>query len=106
MIDGLLDFFGAELSEVIGGGVLWLIDILLSFLPMSPFLGLDVSWMPDGALGWLNWFVGVDQMITLMGAWLACVLLYMVLKKVLEAVGSIDGIKNTIGSFLLGLGKG
>lgn len=104
MIDSILGFFGSTLEDVIGGGVLWLIDILLSFLPNSPFLTLSLD-VPEQGLNWLNWFVDLRGMLDFLALWLAAVMLYMVLHKVLEVVHGIDGIKGIIGNLFVSSGS-
>lgn len=99
MIDNVLEFLGTTLTDVVGGGVLWLIELALSLLPMSPFLTLRLDGLPSQALGWLNWFVDINAMLGLMGLWVAAILTYMVLTAIIQALRNNGDIKKAIGLF-------
>lgn len=103
MLDAVFGFLGTSAEEVLGGAVLWLVQLLISALPLSPFLGVTLDGLPSEAIGWLNWFVGIGRMVDLMGAWLFCVLAFMVLSKVLDVLRSVGGVKAAIGHFVSGL---
>lgn len=99
MIEGILTWLGTSADEFIGGAVLWLLDLLISLLPLSPFIGINIDGLPAHAIGWLNWLVDIRGMMGLMGAWLACVMIYMVLHKILEVVNDA-GITGLIGHII------
>lgn len=97
MIDQALEFLGTTIQDVVGGGILWLLELLLTTLPMSPFLTLNVNGLPAQALGWLNWFVDVNGMLGLMGLWVAAVLAYMVATAILHALRENGDVVKAIG---------
>lgn len=64
----------------------YLIDQILLLLPTSPFADFieDFSSLPW--LGVLNWFVPVQQILTVMAAWLAAVSLFYVYSVIMRWV--------------------
>ncbi len=96
-LGGVLAWLGTSADDLLGGAVLWLIDLLISFLPLSPFLGVTLQGLPAQALGWLNYFVNVRGMCDLMGLWLLCVTIYMALHAVLHVVHGSEELRKLIG---------
>lgn len=96
----MLDVLAGLTDEFIGGAVVWLIDLLIKFLPLSPFVGLNLEGLPAQSLGWLNWFVDVGAMCDLLAAWLVCISIYMVLHKILEVINSDSSILKKIGGIV------
>lgn len=89
-------------DELVGNLVFALLDLLISMLPLSPFLSVSLDGVPPDGLGWLNWCVDVGGMLDLMGLWLVAVLAYYVLKHVLDAFESVEGAAGAAGSSVLG----
>lgn len=52
------------------------LDWLLTVLPTSPFRTFIDTCSDLPALGWLNWFVPVGQMIAIAELWLAAIALF------------------------------
>ena len=102
-VAGFLGAFGGTVSDLLGGAVLWLIDLLLMALPMSPFLTLNLSGLPSEALGWANWFIDFNGMLGFMGLWLAAVSIYMILSTVIQALQSSSDIRRLIGDVVMPL---
>lgn len=65
-------------------------NVLLSFLPDSPFTAfLDkTSSIPE--LGYLNYFIPVSDMIAISEAWLACIVVFYLYQAVLRFVKMIE----------------
>lgn len=99
MID-FLSNLGVDVAELLGGGVLWIIDLLISVLPFSPFLGLNIDGLPKQAVGWLNYFVDIGAMMRLMTGWLVCISIYMIVHQLLKVIDGIDGLKKIIGTII------
>lgn len=50
--------------------------VVVQLLPTSPFRDFIDSWQAPDYLGWLNWFVPVSQIITILVAWLGAIALF------------------------------
>lgn len=88
MLDGILSF----LNGVIG--------FLASVLPESPFSSVldsttELSETVHMALGWLNWFVPVGDMLGIFVAYLGVLLLIVAIDFFVG--GFLDGVKGAIG---------
>lgn len=88
MLDGILSF----LNGVIG--------FLASVLPESPFSSVlestnELSETVHMALGWLNWFVPVGDMLGIFVAYLGALLLIVAIDFFVG--GFLDGVKGAIG---------
>lgn len=72
------------------------VNFLLSFLPASPIQAFvtDVTVSSFAtALGWLNWFVPVSNMLALMSVWLAAIVTYRAVKFALDnTVDRVAGV--------------
>ena len=66
-------------------------DVITNILPRSPFSGFIQSIGNLPFLGWLNWFVPVEQLVNIFGAWLAAVALFYLYQIVLRWVKVIQG---------------
>ena len=79
MLDILVEFLRAVCSG------------LISLLPHSPFEGIygTLGVMQQG-LQWLNWFVPVGTLLTIMTAWLVAIAGYYVFKALLHWIGLGD----------------
>ena len=49
---------------------------ILTLLPTSPFRNFIESWQAPQYLGWLNWFMPVSTLITILNLWLAAITLF------------------------------
>lgn len=78
MVDAILGFFGLIFG--------W----ISSFLPENPFIGV-VEILDDMRLGigWLNWFVPLGEMLSLMALWLAAIAAVLTVKIAINATTSI-----------------
>lgn len=66
-----------------------IISAVISVLPQSPFANYDWGSFDVTGLHWLNWFVPVGQMLTLLTAWAAAVASYYVVMAILRKAGFI-----------------
>ena len=99
----LLSYLDGGLDEVVGTAVIWVLEILLTLLPSSPFV-LAVaggSGLPEQSIAWLNWFVDVGAMADLMASWLLCVFLYMVISKVIQIVRAVPEATGLLGGNII-----
>ena len=68
------------------------IESALSILPDSPFKFLEN--FANSEMGqwfkWLNWFVPVNVFVSILEAWLACVIVYYVVQIVLRWAKAIE----------------
>lgn len=62
--------------DTLYGLVEWLADAL-NICPFEDWITMLEGF--DTGLGWLNWFIPVDAIINLMGAWAAALLIYYVI---------------------------
>ena len=64
--------------DFIVGGLFTIIALLIGLLPDFSVLDyIDVSNpILTNALGWLNWFVPVGDLVVIASAWLACMIIY------------------------------
>lgn len=105
-LGGIVSTLGNNVDEIIGGGVLILVTLLVNLLPLSPFVGLSIEGLPGQAIGWLNYFVDIGRMMDLLGAWLGCVSIWMLVTKVLEVLRGSGGVKSMIGQFVRKIASG
>ena len=66
-------------------------DVITNILPMSPFRGFIQSIGQLPYLGWLNWFIPIQDLITIFGAWLGAVAIFYLYQIVLRWVKVIQG---------------
>lgn len=66
-------------------------DVITNILPRSPFRGFIDSIGQLPFLGWLNWFVPVQDLIEIFAAWLAAVAVFYLYQIVLRWVKVIQG---------------
>lgn len=62
------------------------ISFLVSFLPLSPFQDLSVPDTLDTALGWLNWFCPMTDLMAVFTAWLVCMGVWATVRLILDTV--------------------
>lgn len=67
-----------------------LVDALLSFLPDSPFTAFLEKTASIPELGYLNYFIPVQEMIAVSEAWLACVAVFYLYQAVLRFAKMIE----------------
>lgn len=102
IVGGITAYISSHLEELLGGAVLWLINVLINLLPSTPFLFLEFD-APAQAVSWINWFADVNGLADILAGWLLCVSLYFVAAKVFQAISNIGGIRTAIGAGLLDL---
>lgn len=102
IVGGIVSYISSHLESLLGGAVLWLVNVLISLLPSTPFLFLGADGVPSQSIAWLNWVVDVGGLADLMAGWLLCVSLYYVAAKVFQAISNIDGIRTAIGAGVVG----
>lgn len=67
-----------------------LASMLLEFLPDSPFQAFLIHFKTIPALGYLNYFVPVSEMIVILESWLAAILVFYIYQLVLRWVKLIE----------------
>lgn len=77
------------MGSLIGTFITFIINFLLSVLPLSPFANLRITGQIDTAIGWLNWLVPFTEMSQLMLAWLGVAVLVAVVWFVVDNIGQI-----------------
>lgn len=53
-------------------------NALMSLLPTSPFRSFIDNWIPNQYLGWLNWFIPVGQILSILALWLGAITLFYI----------------------------
>lgn len=75
-----------NISDAFGG----LITRIVQLLPLSPFAGFLDQFANLPYLGYLNWFIPVRGMLTVMAAWLSAIVifyLYSVIARWVKLIG-------------------
>jgi hypothetical protein len=67
-----------------------LANTILAFLPKSPFTAFTDKMGSLPVLGYLNYFVPIDQMISIGEAWIAAIVTYYLYSSILRFVKMID----------------
>lgn len=67
-MSGIIDFLYKWVATMVNN--------ILSALPTSPFQNFIDSWVAPEYLGWLNWFIPVSQILTILTAWLASIAIF------------------------------
>lgn len=83
------EMFSGFLSSIFG----W----FASVLPEDPFSSFLV--LADGlgqGIGWLNWLFPVSEALTFLGLWIAAVVAYVAIKKVVSGVLGIVGTASKV----------
>lgn len=65
--------------------------VITNILPLSPFRGFIQSIGELPFLGWLNWFIPVQDLVTIFAAWLGAVAVFYLYQIVLRWVKVIQG---------------
>lgn len=63
---------------------------IMSLLPTSPFRNFINSWDAPQYLGWLNWFIPVSQILSIMALWLTAIglfYLYSIIMRWVKMIG-------------------
>ena len=79
------------MGSLIATFVTFILEFLLSVLPVSPFANMRISGQIDTAIGWLNWLIPFTEMSQLMLAWIGVAVLVSVIRFVID---NIEQIKN------------
>lgn len=74
-----MDFF-----NYVGGKFSELGDKILSWLPTSPIVYLQADSEIKKYLGYVNWFIPIYSIISVLEVWLTCVLLWYVVQVILR----------------------
>ena len=67
------------------------IEVLLKFLPASPFQGFIQSLSGLPYLGYLNWFIPVADLVAIGTVWLSAIVIFYVVSIVMRWVKMIGG---------------
>lgn len=77
------------MGSLIATFITFILNFLLSVLPLSPFANLRITGQIDTAIGWLNWLMPFTEMSQLMLAWLGVAVLVAVIWFVVDNIGAI-----------------
>lgn len=77
------------MGSLIATFITFILNFLLSVLPLSPFANLRITGQIDTAIGWLNWLMPFTEMSQLMLAWLGVAVLVAVVWFVVDNIGQI-----------------
>lgn len=80
------------MGSIISFLVTSLFNLLLTFLPLSPFVNLTLGDEVGTAVGWLNWCIDVHGMVTMFGLWLAAATVVAVVQVVRDNLDWILGM--------------
>jgi hypothetical protein len=86
-MSGIADWFIGVIQSIIDGlgqALTWLVNAL----PESPFSAL--SNLSSNYMKWLNWLVPINQMVTILEAWTAAIIVYYLLVVILRWVKAIQ----------------
>lgn len=77
------------MGAIIGLMAEFLLNFLLTVLPLSPFADLRLDGQVQTAIGWVNWIVPFSDMATLMIAWITAATLVTVIGYVVDNIDRI-----------------
>lgn len=80
------------MGDIINGAIGWVKDIVvkaIDLLPDSPF-NIPVPDYVHNIIGYVNYFVPVGQMVTILTAWTACIIIYYVSSLLLRWIKAIE----------------
>lgn len=83
------------IKGALSGLLLSVVELITSILPKSPFTGYMHYFSESKYLKYINYFIPVDVIITIMETWLLCVALwyaYGFLKNIVTWVSSYGGV--------------
>lgn len=69
----------------------FILGTLVSLLPLSPLTGMRVDESFETGIGWLNWFVDLNGMVSLFAAALAAGLLWAAIRLVINHIDAFIG---------------
>lgn len=64
-------------------------DVLITVLPLSPFLQIENSLQVPGYVNYLNWFLPIPEMLTVLSAWLFAYALYLLYRIILRWIKAV-----------------
>lgn len=64
-------------------------DVLITVLPLSPFLQIESSLVVPGYVNYLNWFLPIPEMLTVLTAWLTAYALYLLYRIILRWIKAV-----------------
>lgn len=67
-------------------------DSLLNLLPDSPFQSLNLSLSSSEFLGFMNWFLPIDRILSIMQLWLSAIIGFYVYKYARKYVSKVLSI--------------
>lgn len=78
-----------ELVNMLIKGIASFFELIISFLPKSPFTLIDNSPIKD-FLGYLNWLIPINSMLAIGEAWLLAIGVFYIYSIALRWVKAID----------------
>lgn len=79
-----------ELLEKLGETASGLLEKLIDILPKSPIVYLTANPTVREYLGYINWFIPIYSMLTLLEGWLTAIVVYYVVQIVLRWIKAIE----------------
>lgn len=79
-----------ELLEKLGETASGLMEKLIDLLPKSPIVYLTANPTVREYLGYINWFIPIYSMITLLEGWIVCIASYYVFQWILRWIKAIE----------------
>jgi|LSQX01.2.fsa_nt_gb hypothetical protein len=70
-----------------------LLNLVVNLLPDSPFIFLEADYIPEeisNILPYVNWFIPVGTIMTIVETWLVAVVIYYTYQAILRWVKAID----------------
>lgn len=80
------------MGNIINGAIGWLKDMVvkaIDLLPDSPFQ-ITIPDYVHTIIGYVNYFVPIGQMITILTGWTACIIIYYVASLLLRWIKAIE----------------
>lgn len=79
-----------ELLEKLGQTASGLLENLLDLMPKSPIVYLTSNPTVREYLGYINWFIPIYSILTLLEGWLIAIVVYYVVQIVLRWIKAIE----------------
>lgn len=77
------------MGAIIGLMAEFLLNFLLTVLPLSPFADMRLDGQVQTAVGWVNWIVPFGDMVAMMIAWITAATLVTVIGYVVDNIDRI-----------------
>lgn len=79
-----------DIFDKIGGTLSSLWDQIYEILPKSPIVYIESNPQVKEILGYLNWFIPIEMMISITESWLTVIVIYYILQIILRWIKVIE----------------